>query len=60
MRISNLFLERSRGEKIVIGEGQNQIEIEVTRIRGNNVTLVCRAAPHIKIDRMERRITPTK
>lgn len=56
MRLSNLFFERSRGEKVIIGEGRDQVVIEVQRIRENNVTLTFKAGRHVKIDRMERRL----
>lgn len=54
-----LFLERAKGERIIINEGADEIELEVSRIRDNGtVTLIFRGPKHVKIDRFERRHAP--
>ena len=56
MKRTSLFFERSKGEKILIGEGRNVVEVEISRIREHNCTVVLRAPSHVRIDRFERRI----
>jgi len=55
---TRLFLIRSKGEKIIIGEGPDAVVVEVTRITKTNCTLTLEAPAHVVIDRAERRFTP--
>lgn len=48
-----LVLSRKVGERIIIGEGANQITLVVVRIKGNRVTLGIEAGDHIHIIRGE-------
>lgn len=57
--LTTLFLEREPGRKVVIGRGDQEVELEVSRILGNRVTLVFRAPQHVEIDRLERRLHQT-
>ncbi|QIB67125.1 carbon storage regulator [Kineobactrum salinum] len=60
-KTSTLFLERTKGERILINEGRNEIEMEVSRVRDNGtVTLVFRGPAHVKVDRLERRRAPSE
>ena len=54
MKKTSLFLERSKGESVFIGEGSDRVEITVQRIRENNVTLAFNAPRSVKINRAER------
>lgn len=53
---SKLFFHRSKGERILIGEGENTVTIEVTSLNNNKVTLTMNAPRHVQIDREERRL----
>ena len=53
---SSLFFHRAIGEKIIIGEGESAVTIEVTRITEKNCTLTMRGPKTVKIDRSERRL----
>jgi len=56
-RHSTLVLHRRKGDKVLVNEGRNEVEIEVTKIQDNgSVTLVFRGPTHVKIDRSERRL----
>ena len=48
-----LVLSRKTGEKIVIGEGKDQVIIEVVVIKGNHVRLGIEAGDHIRVWRQE-------
>lgn len=48
-----LVLSRCTNEKIIIGEGENKIEILIVQIRGDKVRLGIDAAKHITVDREE-------
>ena len=48
-----LVLSRKIGEKIVIGEGKDQITLVVVEIKGNRIRLGIEAGTHIKILRGE-------
>lgn len=48
-----LILSRKAGEKIVIGEGPNQVTVEVTKIDRNRVTLGIAAPDETHIRRSE-------
>lgn len=53
---SKLFFHRAKGERILIGEGDNTVTIEVTSLNNNKVTLTMSAPRHVQIDREERRL----
>jgi sRNA-binding carbon storage regulator CsrA len=57
--MTKLFLERSKNEKVIIGEGEHEVIVEVSRIREHNVTLTFEASRTVRIDRAERRTTNT-
>jgi len=48
-----LILSRKAGEKIVIGEGTERIEIEVTRLTGSRVLLGVTAPRAVQVVRGE-------
>lgn len=48
-----LVLSRKVGEKIVIGEGEDQVVLVVVSINGNRIRLGIEAEDHIKILRGE-------
>ena len=48
-----LTLTRKPDESIIIGDGEDQIEVTVKEIRRNQVRLVITAPNHIKIFRKE-------
>lgn len=48
-----LVLTRKKTQTIVIGEGVNQVVIEILHLRGRQVRLGVTAPPHIKILRGE-------
>jgi carbon storage regulator len=48
-----LVLSRKTDETVVIGEGDSQVVLVITRISGNRVTLGLQAARHVKIIRGE-------
>ncbi len=50
-----LVLTRKVGETLIIGEGENEIRIKITRTVGSRVTLGIEAPKHIPIDREEIR-----
>ncbi len=52
---SKLFFHRAKGERILIGEGENTVTVEVTALNDNRVTLTMSAPRHVQIDREERR-----
>lgn len=55
-----LSLMRHKGETIIIGEGDEQIEIKVCKLYGNQVHLGIDAPKHIKVDRGEIRDSKEK
>jgi carbon storage regulator len=48
-----LVLSRKEGERILIGEGVDQVEIVVAYIRGDRVGIAVKAPNHVKIMRKE-------
>lgn len=56
MTRTKLFLHRSVGEKIIVGEGATQVVIELTRLTSHNCTLQIEAPASTLIDRAERRL----
>lgn len=48
-----LVLSRQKSESIVIGEGENRVEVMVTEIRGDKVRLGVTAPKNIPIHRKE-------
>jgi carbon storage regulator len=48
-----LVLTRRQGERIIIGEGAERIEIMVTRIDGDKVRIGIEAPRHVPIRREE-------
>lgn len=48
-----LIIARMVNEKIVIGEGDNRVEVMVTEIRGNKVRLGVHAPKSVSIHREE-------
>ena len=48
-----LVLARKVSETLIIGEGDSQVVLTITRISGNRVTLGLEAARHVKIRRGE-------
>jgi carbon storage regulator CsrA len=51
-----LILNRKVGEVVVIGEGENRVEVEVVEIRGDKVRLGIVANTGIPVDRLEVRL----
>ena len=54
--MTNLVLGRREGEKILIGPKPYQVEMVVTRIYGNHVSLMFTADKDVPIDRWERAV----
>ena len=50
-----LVLTRKQGEKILIGEGADQITVVVSQIKDNKCRLGIEAPKHVKVDREEVR-----
>ena len=50
-----LVLKRYEGERILIGEGPNQITVEFVRHHGQGIRLGITAPPEVRIDREEVR-----
>lgn len=48
-----LVLSRKKRQSIVIGEGQNKIEVIINRIKGDTVSLGIKAPRQVKILRGE-------
>jgi len=57
---SLLFFNRRKGEKVIVGEGRNEVSVEVARITDDNVRLIFNGPRHVAIDRAERRNNPDK
>lgn len=54
-----LWLTRSVGEEIIIGEGENEVVIVVEAASGGRTQLRLLAGPHITIQRAELRWSTT-
>lgn len=52
-----LWLTRSAGEEIIIGEGENEVVIVIEAASGGRAQLRILAAAHVKIQRAELRWT---
>jgi carbon storage regulator len=48
-----LVLSRKRNEKIIIGEGANQVRLVITNIKGDKVRIGLEAAASVPIHREE-------
>jgi len=51
-----LVLERVAGQKLIIGEGDREVEVQVVRVDGKHVILGITAPRDIPVDREEIRI----
>ena len=50
-----LFIHRLKGERIIVGEGADQVILEISRLNERSVTIDFYANPSVRIDREERR-----
>lgn len=48
-----LSLSRKVRERIVIGEGEDAVTVEVRRVKGNRVVLAMEGPQHVRIRRQE-------
>lgn len=50
-----LILTRKLGQTLIIGEGENEIRLTITKVIGTRITLGIEAPRHISVDREEVR-----
>lgn len=56
--VTKLFLYGTKGQKIVVGDGPDQVIIEIAKHTAKSCTLNFYAPKHISVDRFQRRFEP--